>query len=204
MVLGTRGRVGSIGKAAGFSFYPAKNLGAWGDGGAMTTSDSLLAGKVEKIRNYGQYRKYHHTELGWNSRLDSLQAIVLIEKLKLLDEWNSRRRIVAEWYYENLKEIDVVTYHESTDNDAVHHLFVITLENRDHIVKKLSEAGIPTGIHYPIPIHKHKCFAELRFASGKTFPTAEDQSEKLLSLPMHPNLTEQEVQDIARKLLNFL
>ena len=168
----------------------------------MTTSDSLLSGKVEKIRNYGQYRKYHHTELGWNSRLDSLQAIVLIEKLKLLDEWNSRRRIVAEWYYENLKEIDVVTYHESTDNDAVHHLFVITLENRDHMVKKLSEAGIPTGIHYPIPIHKHKCFAELRFV-GRIFLQQKINPRNCFPC-LCTNLTEQEVQDIARKLLNFL
>ena len=124
-------RAGSIGTAAGFSFYPAKNLGAWGDGGAMTTSDPVLADKVEKIRNYGQLKKYHHTELGWNSRLDSIQAIVLTEKLKLLDQWNQQRRMVAQWYYEQLKDKDVTTYHESKDNEAVHHLFVITLKNQD-------------------------------------------------------------------------
>ena len=97
-------RAGSLGKAAGFSFYPAKNLGAWGDGGAVTTNDSELSAKVSKIRNYGQEKKYYHDTLGWNSRLDSLQAIVLSEKLKLLDQWNKNRRTAANWYYERLKD----------------------------------------------------------------------------------------------------
>ena len=193
-------RAGSIGTAAGFSFYPAKNLGAWGDGGAMTTSDPVLADKVERIRNYGQLKKYHHTELGWNSRLDSIQAIVLTEKLKLLDLWNQQRRMAAQWYYEILKDKDVTTYHESKDNEAVHHLFVITLKNRDQMIEKLSKAGVPTGIHYPVPIHKHECFAELDFARGKSFPNAEKQSTELLSLPMHPHLTQSQVEEIVSKL----
>ena len=142
MVQDTRKRAGSIGTAAGFSFYPSKNLGAWGDGGAMTTSDLELADKVEKIRNYGQLKKYHHTELGWNSRLDSIQAIVLTEKLKFLDQWNKQRRMVAQWYYETLKDKEITTYHESKDNEAVHHLFVITLKNRDHMIEILSNAGV--------------------------------------------------------------
>ena len=196
-------RAGSIGTAAGFSFYPAKNLGAWGDGGAMTTSDLELADKVEKIRNYGQLKKYHHTELGWNSRLDSIQAIVLTEKLKFLDQWNKQRRMVAQWYYETLKDKDVTTYHESKDNEAVHHLFVITLKNRDHMIEILSNAGVPTGIHYPIPIHKHECFAELDFARGKCFPNAEIQAAELLSLPMHPQLTENEIIKICSFFRRF-
>lgn len=197
-------RAGSIGTAAGFSFYPAKNLGAWGDGGAMTTSDSDLADKVDKIRNYGQLKKYQHTELGWNSRLDSIQAIVLTEKLKLLDQWNQQRRIVANWYYENLQDKGVTTFHESPENEAVHHLFVLTLKDRDLMIEKLSNAGVPTGIHYPVPIHKHECFGDLGFAIGKSFPNAEKQAEELLSLPMHPNLTQSQVEEIVGMLSRFL
>jgi len=196
-------RAGSIGKAAGFSFYPAKNLGAWGDGGAMTTSDSKLANKVDKMRNYGQEKKYYHSELGWNSRLDTIQAIVLMEKLKLLDEWNERRRIVASWYYEFLKEKDVTTYLESSENEAVHHLFVVTLKNRNEMIENLSNIGIPTGIHYPVPIHKHECFSEYSFTKGKTFPVAEKQADELLSLPMHPNLTHSEVESIITAISQF-
>ena len=133
----------------------------------MTTSDHLLAEKVNRIRNYGQVKKYYHEEMGWNSRLDSIQAVVLSEKLKLLDEWNEKRRVVAEWYYAILNDKGVTTYHESTDNEAVHHLFVITHKNRDHLSTKLSKSGIPTGIHYPIPIHKHQCFADAHLLKGK-------------------------------------
>ena len=190
-------RAGSLGIAAGFSFYPAKNLGAWGDGGAITTNDQILAEKIGKIINYGQIKKYHHAELGWNSRLDTFQAVVLLEKLKLLNEWNEKRRIVASWYYDFLKDADVITYQEATDNEAVHHLFVITLKNREQMIEKLSYTGIPTGIHYPIPIHKHECFADYSFTKGKSFPVAEEQASQLLSLPMHPNLNQAEVKKVC-------
>ena len=198
-------RAGSIGTAAGFSFYPAKNLGAWGDGGAMTTSDSDLADKVDKIRNYGQLKKYQHTELGWNSRLDSIQAIVLTEKLKLLDQWNQQRRIVANWYYEQLQDVPVITFREEGSNEAVHHLFVVQVSGRDKIQQNLQSQGIQTGIHYPVPIHKHECFESEPFATGKTFPHSEKQSAELLSLPMHPRLTYREVisvTDALKKCLN--
>jgi dTDP-4-amino-4,6-dideoxygalactose transaminase len=189
-------RTGSLGKAAGFSFYPAKNLGAWGDGGAVTTNDKELSRKVSKIRNYGQEKKYYHDTLGWNSRLDSLQAIVLSEKLKLLDQWNKNRRTAANWYYERLKDSEFCLYHENPENEAVHHLFVITHENRDLIQEKLQSKGIPTGIHYPVSIHQHKCFADHSFAKEE-FPHAERQGVELLSLPMHPNLKENEVDEIC-------
>ena len=149
-------KVGSMGTAAGFSFYPAKNLGAWGDGGAMITSNADLAEKVGRIRNYGQSKKYMHSIKGWNSRLDSIQAIVLSEKLKLLDQWNQNRRTAASWYYELLKESEFSVYRENTANEPVHHLFVITHKDRDLIQEKLNRFRIPTGIHYPVPIHKHK------------------------------------------------
>ena len=193
-------RAGSMGIAAGFSFYPAKNLGAWGDGGAVTTDDRTLAEKIGRMINYGQIKKYNHAELGWNSRLDTLQAVVLSEKLKLLDQWNEQRRIAASWYYELLKDEGVTTYHESTENEAVHHLFVVTLKNREQMIKKLSNAGIPTGIHYPVPIHKHECFADYSFSEGKKFPVAEEQASQLLSLPMHPNLHEAEVENVCETI----
>ena len=193
-------RAGSMGKAAGFSFYPAKNLGAWGDGGAVTTNDRTLAEKIGRMINYGQVKKYHHAELGWNSRLDTFQAVVLSEKLKLLDQWNEMRRIAASWYYELLQDKEVTTYHESSENEAVHHLFVVTLKNREQMIEKFSNAGIPTGIHYPVPVHKHECFAEYSFTQGQSFPVAEEQASQLLSLPMHPNLKESEVEMVCETI----
>ena len=196
-------RAGSIGTASGFSFYPAKNLGAWGDGGAVTTNDANLAAKIKKIRNYGQEKKYIHDTMGWNSRLDSIQAIVLSEKLKLLDQWNEKRRVAASWYYERLKDSEFCLYHEKPENEAVHHLFVITHKDRDLLQDKLNLANIPSGIHYPIPIHKHKCFVDLTFTNNASFPHAEQQGRELLSLPMHPNLTECEIEQVCNCLNNL-
>ena len=195
-------RAGSLSTAAGFSFYPAKNLGAWGDGGAVTTNDTELSEKISKIRNYGQEKKYYHDTLGWNSRLDSLQAIVLSEKLKLLDQWNENRRTIANWYHERLKDSEFCLYHERPENEAVHHLFVITHKDRDLIQEKLQSKGIPTGIHCPVPIHQHKCFAAYSFAKEE-FPYAERQGSELLSLPMHPNLTESEVDEICECMIKL-
>jgi dTDP-4-amino-4,6-dideoxygalactose transaminase len=192
-----------MGNAAGFSFYPAKNLGAWGDGGAVITNDSSLAEKIGKIRNYGQEQKYKHDTMGWNSRLDSIQAIVLSEKLKLLDQWNEKRRLAASWYYDRLKDSDFGIYTETHVNEAVHHLFVITHKNRDYIQDKLKSTGIPTGIHYPVPIHKHKCFASESFARNTSFPHSERQAKELLSLPMHPELSESEVDQVCNRLLDI-
>ena len=194
-------RAGCMGTASGFSFYPAKNLGAWGDGGAVTTNDTSLAEKIRKIRNYGQEQKYIHDTMGWNSRLDSIQAIVLSEKLKLLDEWNVKRRIAASLYYERLRGSEFYIYEDCPRNEPVHHLFVITHSDRDLIQEKLNSLGIPTGIHYPIPIHKHKCFADQSFTSNASFPNAERQGKELLSLPMHPNLKESEVDEVCQCLL---
>ena len=196
-------RAGSIGTASGFSFYPAKNLGAWGDGGAITSNDANFAAKIRKIRNYGQEKKYIHDTMGWNSRLDSIQAIVLSEKLKLLDQWNEKRRDAASCYYERLQDSQFCVYLEKPENEAVHHLFVITHKDRDFIQDKLNAANIPSGIHYPIPIHKHKCFADLTFTKNSSFPHAEQQGRELLSLPMHPNLTECEIEQVCNCLNNL-
>jgi dTDP-4-amino-4,6-dideoxygalactose transaminase len=198
-------RAGSMGDASGFSFYPAKNLGGWGDGGALVTSDSELASKIKRIRNYGQKEKYIHFEKGWNSRLDSLQAIVLREKLKLLDDWNKKRRKIAEWYYEELEDVPpVLTFRDHDDNEAVHHLFVVQMTGRDAMQRMLQERGVQTGIHYPVPIHKHECFESEHFAAGKTFPHAEKQAAELLSLPMHPKLRKDEVISVIDAVKNCL
>jgi dTDP-4-amino-4,6-dideoxygalactose transaminase len=198
-------RAGSIGHASGFSFYPAKNLGAWGDGGALVTSDHELASKIKRIRNYGQKEKYIHFEKGWNSRLDSLQAIVLREKLKFLDGWNEQRRQIAEWYYEQLVDAPaVLTFRDHDGNEAVHHLFVVQMTNRDKVQRNLQARGVQTGIHYPVPIHKHECFESEGFARGKTFPHAEKQAAELLSLPMHPKLTKEGVISITDALKDCL
>ncbi len=193
-------RAGGIGHASGFSFYPAKNLGAWGDGGALVTSDDNLAHKVKRIRNYGQKEKYVHFEKGWNSRLDSIQAIVLREKLKLIDEWNERRRVAANLYYEQLKDISVTTFPGDELDEPVHHLFVVLVTERDKVQQSLQKQGIQTGIHYPVPIHKHECFENESFAAGKNFPHAEKQGAQLLSLPMHPNLSSEHVHYVAESL----
>ena len=194
-----------MGDASGFSFYPAKNLGGWGDGGALVTPDPKLASKIKRIRNYGQKEKYLHIEKGWNSRLDSFQAIVLREKLKFLDGSNEKRRQVARWYYEQLEEVPKIrTFRERDENQAVHHLFVVQMKNREKVQRSLHANGIQTGIHYPFSIHKHKCFEDEAFALGKTFPHSEKLSSELLSLPMHPNLVQEEVLYVSQMLKKYV
>ena len=164
-------RAGNLGSAAGFSFYPAKNLGAWGDGGSVVTKDSDLAERIRRIRNYGQEEKYNHVEIGWNSRLDSMQAIVLQEKLKLLDDWNQKRREVAARYRNGLSGLPLDLIKENPANEAVHHLFVVMTDRRNELQASLAQEGIPTGIHYPVPIHRHKAFANgVSHKDIKAFP----------------------------------
>jgi dTDP-4-amino-4,6-dideoxygalactose transaminase len=196
-------RAGSLGSAAGFSFYPAKNLGAWGDGGSVVTKDYDLAERIRRIRNYGQAEKYQHVELGWNSRLDSMQAIVLQEKLKLLDDWNQKRREVADRYRKGLSGLPLDLIKEDPANEAVHHLFVIMTDRRNELQASLAKKDIPTGVHYPVPIHKHKAFANEAFAQGQCFPASEKASERLLSLPMHPQLTDSEISRILEDVKAF-
>ena len=193
-------RAGSMGCAAGFSFYPAKNLGAWGDGGAVVTSDAELAEKVSRIRNYGQKEKYLHLEKGWNSRLDSLQAIVLNQKLEFLDDWNDARRRVADAYYERLRDCDLETFRDQPDNEPVHHLFVAQLKDRQKVQKHLQSKGIQTGLHYPVPIHLLEAFRDEPFAQRQAFPHSEKLARELVSLPMHPNLGHDQIDFVTETL----
>ena len=194
-------RTGSLGDAAGHSFYPGKNLGALGDGGAVTTNDKELADVIRSLANYGSSKKYVFQYCGRNSRLDEIQAAVLSVKLKHLDEDNARRAAVAKYYYEHLSEVSGLTLPiRLPDSQNVYHLFPILCEHRDELQKYLLENGVQTVIHYPIPPHKQACYHEW---NGLSFPCTEYIATHELSLPMGPCLTETDVRVIVNTIKSF-
>lgn len=196
-------RVGRLGDAAAFSFYPGKNLGALGDGGAIVTNDEELADRVRVLRNYGSRTKYYNETKGFNSRLDELQAALLSVKLRHLNEWNKRRKRVAEFYFQTLADLpDLILPHVLHGADPVWHLFVIRHVERDRLEKHLTTAGVGTLIHYPLPPHLQAAYSELGFAAG-AFPRAERMAAKVLSLPMGPHLTQSQAQYIAATITAF-
>ncbi len=193
-------RVGGIGDAAGFSFYPTKNLGAMGDGGAVTTNDASLANLIRKLRNYGSRVKYVHETQGTNSRLDELQAGLLRVKLTRLDEWNRRRQVLALEYKARLADVSGLTLpYVPSWAEPVWHLFVVRHFARDALQKHLREAGIDTLIHYPIPPHLSEAYKSACFAPG-AFPLTERIANELLSLPMSPHLGISEVVSVSREI----
>lgn len=201
----TDGRVcGSFGVAAGFSFYPGKNLGAFGDGGAVTTNDDTLAHKLRLLRNWGSTVKYHHELQGYNSRLDTMQAAVLAVKLRLLAKWNEQRRAIAGWYNENLVDSPALALPIGSpwSGRHVYHLFVVRLleRDRDSIAAALRADGIQTGVHYPIPIHLQRAYAALDLGVG-CFPQAEVAARSILSLPMFPEMTRDQCDYVCDRLL---
>lgn len=197
-------RAGNLGEAGCFSFYPGKNLGAYGDGGAVVTNNDDLAEFLRKTRNYGQTRKYQHDERPDNSRLDTIQAAVLIEKLKVLDRWNEMRMNNADVYREELKDIDEMkTPTERIRGEHVYHLFVVRAKNRDELARYLGERGVQTGLHYPVPIHEQPCFSrELGDLRGK-FPITELLSKEILTLPMFPTMRREEIKYVADCIKTF-
>jgi dTDP-4-amino-4,6-dideoxygalactose transaminase len=192
-------RVGSLGHAAAFSFYPGKNLGAYGDGGMVVARDPELAARVRELRNYGQRAKYQHVSLAYNRRLDTLQAAVLEVKLRHLDRWNRRRASIASQYRELLADLPVQLPETRGGNEHVYHLFVLQLDHRDRVLAELREAGIGAGIHYPIPIHLQPAYSHLGYEHG-AFPVAEAVAGRLLSLPLYPEMTDEQVEHVARAL----
>jgi dTDP-4-amino-4,6-dideoxygalactose transaminase len=188
-------RVGSLSDAAGFSFYPGKNLGAIGDGGAVTTNDPELADKVRMLSNYGSRIKYYNEIKGLNSRLDELQAAFLREKLKKLDDWNGRRKAIAAEYLEALFDSDIVLPYVPEWADPVWHLFVVRCAGRDQLQQKMSGAGIHTMIHYPIPPHLQGAYADLGY-SINSFPISEIMHREVLSLPMGPLMDNRQIQSV--------
>jgi len=185
-------RTGSLGDAAAFSFYPSKNLGAYGDGGMVVTNDPVVDQKVRLLRNLGQSVKYNHQVKGFNHRLDTIQAAVLCAKLPYLDENNLSRRKTAAHYNRLLENLPVVTPYMAPGIEHVYHLYVIQVEERDALQAHLNAAGIATGIHYPIPIHLQPAYAELGYKLGD-FPHTEYYTERILSLPMYPHMPDEYV-----------
>lgn len=197
-------RAGSMGDAGCFSFYPGKNLGALGEAGAVVTNNSELARRVRMLRDHGQARKYHHTFVGWNSRMDGIQAAVLRVKLKRLEEWNAARRRNAAFYNDLLAgEEGVATPVEAPYARHVYHLYAPRVPHRDRLIAALAEEGIECGIHYPVPLHLQEAYRPLNHRRGD-FPEAERLAEEVLSLPMYPELTLSRIERVAESLKKHL
>jgi dTDP-4-amino-4,6-dideoxygalactose transaminase len=196
-------RAGSLGHAAGFSFYPAKNLGAYGDGGMVVTNDPVTAEKIRRLRNYGQKVKYEHPVIGTNSRLDTIQAAILRVKLRYLDRWNSARGEHAASYNALLAGSPIVLPKTAQKCTHVYHLYVIQLDRRSEVQELLRARGIGTGIHYPIPIHMQGACAVLGYRKGD-FPVTEDAASRILSLPMYPELTPEQREFVAENTMEAL
>jgi dTDP-4-amino-4,6-dideoxygalactose transaminase len=196
-------RAGALSDAAGWSFYPGKNLGALGDAGAVTTDDDVLADRVRVLRNYGSRKKYYNELKGYNSRLDPLQAAFLRVKLRHLDDWNQRRRMIVAAYREGLSGIPGLTWPFAPEGvEPSWHLFVVRHLRRDELQQHLTTAGIGTLIHYPVPPHLSQAYGELGFKRGD-FPITEDLAATVLSLPMGPHMTGEQVQTVIRAVEGF-
>ena len=204
---GRKTKAGAIGQAASTSFFPSKNLGCYGDGGAVFTNDDDLAHRIRGIVNHGMYERYHHDVVGVNSRLDSLQAAVLRAKLPKLDQYNSARQQAAKKYSKALKEQEniVIPYTEAGEDSHVHHQYTIKITNgkRDALVKHLNEKGIPCGVYYPIPLHSQKAYRDSRYKE-EDFPVTNQLVKEVISLPMHTELDDEQIEYITRSIIQFV
>jgi len=199
-------KVGTFGIAAAFSFYPGKNLGAYGEGGAVLTNNDELAERIRMLRDHGSKQKYYHEVVGGNFRMSALQAAILSIKLKHLEEWTEKKRSIAYLYNQLLSGIDsIVTPYELPYVKHVYHLYVVRILNksRDEVRRKLLEMKIQTGIHYPIPLHLQKAYEFLEYKEG-VFPIAEKCAGQILSLPIYPELRNEEIEFVAEKLRGIL
>lgn len=197
-------RAGSMGDVAAFSFYPGKNLGAYGDAGAVTTNDATLAEKVRMLANHGRQTKYEHQMEGCNHRLDGIQAAVLRVKLRHLQEWNDRRHQHAKLYDRYFADSDkIMPVREIPGAKSVYHLYVVQVDDRDTVRKKLAEAGIDSGIHYPVPLHLQPAYRHLQIKRG-SFPVTEKAADRLISLPMFAEMTEAMLEYVADTLKKII
>jgi dTDP-4-amino-4,6-dideoxygalactose transaminase len=198
-------KAGSIGKAAAFSFYPGKNLGACGEGGAVTTNDEAMAQRMKMIRDHGQAKKYYHDIEGYNGRLDSIQAGWLSVKLRHLAKWNESRRALAHSYHELFADAkdSLIVPVEAAWTKGVYHLYVVRVQDREALQAHLAEAGIATGIHYPIPLHLQKAYEHLGYKKG-AFPVTERVAAEIVSLPMFPQLGHTLQKEVAEKVVEFV
>ena len=197
-------KAGSIGQAGSFSFYPGKNLGAWGEAGAVTTSDPALRDALQMFREHGQKKKYHHDVVGWNGRMDGLQGAVLSVKLKYLDKANNGRRRAAVRYNQQLAGTPgIILPVEADYGRHIYHVYAVRVGLRDTILKQLGERGIAAGIHYPVPVHLQNAYANLGYKRGD-FPVSEICGDSFLSLHMYPELTDQQIDAVVGELLAVL
>jgi dTDP-4-amino-4,6-dideoxygalactose transaminase len=197
-------KAGSIGAAGCFSFYPGKNLGAYGEAGAVVTNNAEMAAKIRMLRDHGQSKKYYHDLVGWNDRMDGIQGAILSAKLEHLPAWNEARRKNAELYTRLLSGIDGIIVPQEPDfAKHIYHIYAIRVKNRDKLMNALAERGISCGIHYPIPIHLQDAYNSLGLKKG-SFPVAEKIAEEFISLPMYPELTEEQIKYVAEEIKNYL
>ena len=198
-------KAGSIGKAAAFSFYPGKNLGACGEGGAITTNDEAMAQRMKMIRDHGQAKKYYHDIEGYNGRLDSIQAGWLSVKLRHLAKWNESRRALANSYHELFADAkdSLIVPVEAAWTKGVYHLYVVRVQDREALQAHLAEAGIGTGVHYPIPLHLQKAYEHLGYTRG-AFPITERVAAEIVSLPMFPQMTADQQAEVVQEVEEFL
>jgi len=197
-------RTGTFGKAAAFSFYPGKNLGACGEGGAVTTDDEHVAKTIKMLREHGQERKYYHDLEGYNGRLHAIQAAFLRVKLRHLADWNAGRRAAAARYAALFAAVPGVTVpYEPENSRAVYHLYVIRAKERDALADHLKSLGIYTGLHYPVPVHIQKCYREWGYGTS-SFPVTERVASEILSLPMFPGLTKEQQSQVAAGISAFI
>jgi len=195
---------GSMAAAGCFSFYPGKNLGAYGEGGAVVTRDEKMAADIRMIRDHGQNKKYFHTMEGYNGRLDAIQAAVLRVKLKRLDDWNRSRNDNAAYYNELLSDVPGIEFVKVADHaESVYHLYVIMVDDRDALQEFLGDKGIATGLHYPLPLHLQKAYEHLGYKEGD-FPVTERAAKRLLSLPMYPELTRDQIRYVTDCIKQFM
>ena len=194
-----RKRVGSLGSAGCFSFYPSKNLGAYGEAGAVVTNDEELAKRLRLLRDHGSTSKYAHAIVGYNFRMEEIQAAVLNVKLRHLNDWNDARRARAATYNASLSSAGLVLPEEMDYARHVYHVYAVQSQNRDDLQKRLTAAGVQTGVHYPIPIHLQPAYASLGYKGGE-LPVTENLAERVLSLPMFPELSDEQIGRVAEVL----
>jgi dTDP-4-amino-4,6-dideoxygalactose transaminase len=195
-------RVGTTGQISCYSFYPGKNLGAYGEGGALVTNDAAFAARARSLREHGSTQRYYHDEVGFNYRMEGIQGAVLGVKLKHLDAWTRERRRVAHRYHELLAGTPLQLPREADYAQSVYHLYVVRHPQRDALKKHLEANKIGCALHYPLPLHLQKCYASLGYKEGD-FPVAEKAARECLSLPVYPELTDAQIQRVAAAIREF-
>ena len=194
--------IGTFGRMSCFSFYPGKNLGACGEGGALVTNDAALAARARALRDHGSTVRYYHDEVGFNYRMEGFQGAVLGVKLKHLDGWTNKRRTIAHTYHELLADTPLQLPREAAYAESAWHLYVVRHPRRDDLKKHLEANGVGCALHYPLPLHLQKCYASLGHKPG-AFPVAEKAARECLSLPMYPELTDKQVRRVAEVIKTF-